>query len=229
MAQKTATEKKSTAKKSETKTVESQSDVVVKKEVKTTKSKTAQPAVEKTSTTTAPVSTPTPTTDVVDTQATVATGDNTEVSVSTGFTEFIGKFQSLISQFNSLKSELKVLERKTLKQVKIVEKLNNKKKRKGVRAPSGFVKPSPISDELAAFLGKPTGTEMARTDVTREINKYIRAHNLQDKDNGRKINPDKELCTLLKIDNEVVLTYFNLQRFMGPHFPKQVKAPEVSA
>ena len=70
---------------------------------------------------------------------------------------------------------------------------------------------------------------MARTDVTREINKYIRAHNLQDKDNGRKINPDKELCTLLKIDNEVVLTYFNLQRFMGPHFPKQVKAPEVSA
>lgn len=229
MAQKTATEKKTTAgKKTETKTVEPQTEVVTKKEVKSTKSKSTQPVVEKTATTT-PITTQTPTTDVVDTQNTVVASDSSEVSVSAGFTEFIGKFQSLISQFNALKSELKVLERKTIKQVKIVEKLNNKKKRKGVRAPSGFVKPSRISDELAAFLGKPNGTEMARTDVTREINKYIRAHNLQDKDNGRKINPDKELCTLLKIDNEVVLTYFNLQRFMGPHFPKQTKPSEVTS
>ena len=68
---------------------------------------------------------------------------------------------------------------------------------------------------------------MARTDVTREINKYIRANNLQDKENGRKINPDKNLCQLLKIDNEIVLTYFNLQRYMGPHFPKQVKDVKV--
>ena len=64
---------------------------------------------------------------------------------------------------------------------------------------------------------------MARTDVTREINKYIRANNLQDKDNGRKINPDKLLRELLKIDETVDLTYFNLQRYMGPHFPKQIK------
>ena len=64
---------------------------------------------------------------------------------------------------------------------------------------------------------------MARTDVTREINKYIRANNLQDKENGRKINPDKPLCDLLKLDDEIVLTYFNLQRYMGPHFPKQIK------
>ena len=66
---------------------------------------------------------------------------------------------------------------------------------------------------------------MARTDVTREINKYIRANNLQDKENGRKINPDKQLCTLLKVEPDVNLTYFNLQRYMGPHFPKQIKPP----
>lgn len=226
MAQKTVTEKKTAASKkteNKSKSVEPQivepQTTVIKKEVKS-KSKTTQPVVEKTTTIT---------NDVVDAQNTSVTTDSSEISVSVGFTEFIGKFQSLISQFNSLKTELKVLERKTLKQVKIVEKLNNKKKRKGVRAPSGFVKPSPISDELAAFLGKPNGTEMARTDVTREINKYIRANNLQDKDNGRQINPDKELCTLLKIDNEIVLTYFNLQRFMGPHFPKQIKPAEVTS
>jgi chromatin remodeling complex protein RSC6 len=155
------------------------------------------------------------------------TTEQVDVSVSDNFSEFISKFQAMISQFSSLKSELRVLERKTVKQLKVVQKLNQKKKRKGTRAPSGFVKPAPISNELADFLGKPQGSEMARTDVTREINKYIRANNLQDKENGRKINPDKNLCQLLKIDNEIILTYFNLQRYMGPHFPKQVKEVKV--
>ena len=153
--------------------------------------------------------------------------DNVVVSdeslVNEGFTEFINKFQAMITQFNALKSELKVLEKRTMKQLKVVQKLNNKKRKKAVRAPSGFVKPAPISKELADFLGKPDGTEMARTDVTREINKYIRAHDLQDKENGRKIIPDKALADLLKIEKNVDLTYFNLQRYMGPHFPKQTK------
>ena len=97
-----------------------------------------------------------------------------------------------------------------------------KRKRKtGQRQPSGFVKPTLISDELANFLSKPSGTEMARTEVTREINKYIRAHNLQDKDNGRRINPDSSLTKLLKLKKGDELTYFNLQRYMSPHFAKQ--------
>ena len=151
--------------------------------------------------------------------------DSTETSITDNFAEFITKFQGMMSQFSSLKAELKTLERKTMKQLKVVQKLNNKKRKKGTRAPSGFVKPSLISDELAAFLGKDKGTEMARTDVTREINKYIRAHSLQDKENGRKINPDKSLQKLLKVEPDVNLTYFNLQRYMGVHFPKQTKAP----
>ena len=173
------------------------------------------------------------TTPVVDTpvevQNVVVATDATETSISDNFSEFITKFQTMLSSFSSLKTELKNLERKTVKQLKVVQKLNNKKKRKGTRAPSGFVKPSLISDELAVFLGKDKGSEMARTDVTREINKYIRAHSLQDKDNGRKINPDAPLKALLKIDDEVALTYFNLQRYMGPHLPKQTKTAEASA
>lgn len=173
------------------------------------------------------------TTPVVDTpvevQNVVVATDATETSITDNFSEFIQKFQGMLSSFSSLKTELKNLERKTVKQLKVVQKLNNKKKRKGTRAPSGFVKPSLISDELAVFLGKDKGSEMARTDVTREINKYIRAHSLQDKENGRKINPDAPLKALLKIDDEVALTYFNLQRYMGPHFPKQAKAPVVEA
>ena len=159
----------------------------------------------------------------------VVVSTDTETSITDNFTEFITKFQTMLSQFSSLKTELKTLERKTVKQLKVVQKLNNKKRKKGTRAPSGFVKPSLISDELATFLGRDKGSEMARTDVTREINKYIRANNLQDKENGRKINPDKQLMELLKIDDTVALTYFNLQRYMGPHFPKQTKTAEASA
>ena len=65
---------------------------------------------------------------------------------------------------------------------------------------------------------------MAHTEVTREINGYIRQHSLQDKDNGRKINPDKALASLLKIKNGEELTYFNLQRYMSPHFAKASSA-----
>lgn len=172
----------------------------------------------------------TPTNDVIENQKMDESNesDMVETSITENFSEFITKFQTMIAQFAALKTELRVLEKKTVKQLKVVQKFNNKKKRKAQRAPSGFVKPAPISDELASFLGKPLGSEMARTDVTREINKYIRANNLQDKENGRQINPDKQLSQLLKIDNAVTLTYFNLQRYMGPHFPKQTKGTDVT-
>jgi upstream activation factor subunit UAF30 len=61
---------------------------------------------------------------------------------------------------------------------------------------------------------------MARTEVTREINTYIRTHKLQDKENGRKINADKKLTALLSLGAKDELTYFNLQKFMSPHFAK---------
>ena len=200
-------------------------------DVTTTKKETKTKSKKQDTVTTTPVTTTvaetTTTTTTPATQNVVVQSD-TETSISDNFSEFISKFQSMLSNFSSLKAELKTLERKTMRQIKVVQKLNNKKKRKGTRAPSGFVKPSPISNELADFLGKPQGCEMARTDVTREINKYIRANNLQDKENGRKINPDKQLCTLLKVEPDVNLTYFNLQRYMGPHFPKQTKTAETT-
>ena len=137
------------------------------------------------------------------------------------FTEFMTKFQSLVTQMATLKVDFKALEKKAVREIKAAQKEKAKRRRKtGNRSPSGFVKPTLISTELAKFLGKPTGTEMARTEVTREINGYIRQHSLQDKDNGRKINPDKALASLLKIKNGDELTYFNLQRYMSPHFAK---------
>jgi upstream activation factor subunit UAF30 len=143
--------------------------------------------------------------------------------------EFLAKLQQLGALISSLKTEYRTLEKKWSREVKTAQKLSSKRKRKaGNRAPSGFVKPTKISDELASFLGKDKGSEMARTDVTREINTYIRAHKLQDKENGRKINTDTKLAALLKLKKTDELTYFNLQKYMSPHFAKAVKA-EASA
>jgi chromatin remodeling complex protein RSC6 len=140
-------------------------------------------------------------------------------------TEFLAKLNQLGALFASLKTEFRSLEKKWSREIKTAQKSQAKRKRKsGNRQPSGFVKPTKISDELAKFLEKPVGTEMARTDVTREINTYIRAHKLQDKDNGRKINPDAKLAALLKLKKTDELTYFNLQRYMSPHFSKAEKA-----
>ena len=204
------------------------------KSTKSTKSTTAttEPKTKSTSKTskteTKTVEPPTQTT-TPEVENVVVTTDASEFSIGSGFSEFISKFQTMLSQFNTLKVELRNLEKVTVKQLKVAQKLSNKKRRKGTRAPSGFVRPSLISDELANFLGKPSGTEMARTDVTREINQYIRANNLQDKDNGRKINPDKQLAQLLKLEDSVDLTYFNLQKYMGPHFPKVTKTETTIA
>lgn len=153
---------------------------------------------------------------------TVAAPESTPLTeITEFFSEFSGRLNQLTSQFTSLKNDFKVLEKRTIRELKAAHKASLKKQRKnGNRQPSGFVKPTKISLELATFLGKEPGTEMARTEVTREINKYIRANNLQDADNGRKINPDKSLRTLLKVPTNEELTYFNLQRYMRPHFAK---------
>ena len=142
-------------------------------------------------------------------------------TVISNFSVFMTKLQSVNSLISGLRTEFRSLERQVAKELRAAEKITQKKKRKtGNRAPSGFVKPTLISNELADFLGKPKGSEMARTEVTREINTYIRAHSLQDKDNGRKIIPDTKLKGLLKIKKGEELTYFNLQKYMSPHFAK---------
>ena len=152
-----------------------------------------------------------------------------EAPVAEQSVEFLTKLQQLGVLISSLKVEYRTLEKKWSRELKTAQKQSSKRKRKaGNRAPSGFVKPTRISDELAKFLDKPSGSEMARTEVTRDINKYIRTNNLQDKENGRKINPDTKLAALLKLKKTDELTYFNLQKYMSPHFAKATKEVVVA-
>jgi upstream activation factor subunit UAF30 len=140
------------------------------------------------------------------------------------------KLQTLVSALASLRSELRGIERQVERELRAARKATDKKRRKNInRQPSGFVKPTLISNELAAFLGKSNGSEMARTEVTREINTYIRDKKLQDESNGRRILPDAKLKKLLKLKDDDLLTYFNLQRFMSPHFSTAAKVAAAAA
>lgn len=145
------------------------------------------------------------------------------------FTALLAQLTALRSQLTSVTSQVRVLSKRADRELKQAQKASRKKRKTGNRAPSGFVKPTKISTELASFLNKPKGTEMARTEVTREINTYIRAHKLQDPQNGRRILADAALRKLLKLKKSDELTYFNLQRYMSPHFAKAGKALPSSA
>lgn len=157
------------------------------------------------------------------------TAPSTETSLGEEFNQVVSQLTSVRALLNTLTAQVRQLQRRSEKELRTAQKSGKKvRKATGNRNPSGFVKPTPISDALASFLGKPTGTQMARTEVTREINQYIRSHNLQDPQNGRKINPDAKLRKLLNVEKNGELTYFNLQRYMSPHFIKTAK-PAVSA
>jgi chromatin remodeling complex protein RSC6 len=144
-----------------------------------------------------------------------------ESSTAVKVQEFGAKLQQMAGLFASMKSDYKTLEKVFSRELKSAQKNSKKRKSSGNRQPSGFVKPTRISDELAKFLGKTVGTEMARTEVSKEINAYIREKGLQDKENGRKIHPDASLSKLLALTAADELTYFNLQRYMKHHFIKE--------
>ena len=168
-----------------------------------------------------------PTTDIVG--AVVMDASDSTQDWSAEFTTVVGELSALRSTISQLTTRVRALQKRTEREMRAAQKAS--KKRKGAstdRKPSGFVKPALITAELAAFLGKPNGTEMARTEVTREINAYIREHDLQDPDNGRRIVPDQNLATLLKVGAEDELTYFNLQRYMSPHFIKAAAAQSTN-
>lgn len=139
------------------------------------------------------------------------------------------KLQGAQALIASIRSEVNELKRQHARELRAANKANKRRKTNVNRAPSGFVKPTLISNELAAFLGKPEGSVLARTEVTREVNAYIRTQKLQDKDNGRKILPDAKLLKLLKLKKGEELTYFNLQKYMAGHFAKSSTTAAAAA
>lgn len=144
------------------------------------------------------------------------------VSLDDQFKEILTRIQAFRTMSNELMADVRKLQKSANKHIKDSKKKQKRKRNLNPdvkRAPSGFAKPTKISESLCNFLGVPSGSEMARTEVTKYLTKYIKEHQLQDQANRRIIICDSKLTTLLNVKpTDEAVTYFNLQKFMKPHF-----------
>ncbi len=138
------------------------------------------------------------------------------------FTLVLGKLQGVLNEAKELMALVKVLQKEHVKLQKQTVKKVKKVPVDGAvkRSPSGFAKPTNLSDELCDFLGVAHGSAMARTIVTKHINEYIKKNQLQDEADKRHIVPDAKLKKILSLKEGDKLTYFNLQTYIKQHFRK---------
>ena len=87
---------------------------------------------------------------------------------STKFVEIIEMVKEMKTKITILQNNLKSLDKMVGRQMRIIQKAKGKNRR-----PSGFAVPTPISKELCEFMDRPEGSEVARTEVTQYIIKYI--------------------------------------------------------
>lgn len=126
---------------------------------------------------------------------------------------------------NSALAALKRVGKRATQEIKEARK-NRRAKREAPadgepRKPSNFEKPVPISDELSAFLGGGKNNQMSRSAVNAAIHKYLNENSLRTK---HDIAPNAALKKLLGVDDSVKLTIFNMQTYLGKHYPKVPKA-----
>ncbi len=91
-----------------------------------------------------------------------------------------------------------------------------------IRKTQGFGRPVKISQQLVSFINIPNGVYVPRPIITKIIAEYIKKYGLQNPTDRRKIElktPEGErLRALLNVPNDVQLNFFNLQRYLSPHF-----------
>lgn len=126
---------------------------------------------------------------------------------------------------NSALAALKRVGKRAAQEIKEARK-NRRTKREAPadgepRKPSNFEKPVPISDELSAFLGGGKNNQMSRSSVNAAIHKYLNENSLRTK---HDIAPNAALKKLLGVDETVKLTIFNMQTYLGKHYPKAAAA-----
>jgi upstream activation factor subunit UAF30 len=169
------------------------------------------------------------------TEASSVAATATETAATTTEVPSVASHEELESLANDMiKMAKRVLEVSRLarkdfaKQVKKAEQGGKKRRAKNAdgsstHSNSVFLQPSKISPALAKFCGVTADTMISRTDATRKIAAYIKEHNLQNPENRREILSDATLISLFALTSEDKLNYFNLQRYIKPHFIKEIK------
>jgi len=106
----------------------------------------------------------------------------------------------------------------------LVSKISNKKKTSNdnngqPRPKYGIAAPVDVSVQLKEFLGLQSEEKVARTQVVKSINDYIRKNGLQNPDKKNEIDLDQKLQVLLNPDEDFgKVTFFNLCKLLGKHF-----------
>ena len=175
---------------------------------------------------------PTPVKEVAPVQEEAAPQEDLSVTLEQWDQEFQNIYNQLSSwktQMSEMTANVRRFQRQVQKELRTVHRKNKKANAKrSKREPSGFAKPCEISKDLCDFLNKPYGTELARTEVTKHLTEYIRNHNLQDPVDKRHILPDTKLNKLLNAKKGDMVTYFNLQKWMKPHFSSAAQSAQSS-
>lgn len=144
------------------------------------------------------------------------------------FNQLLSTIYQMKNSITILQNQVKLMEKDKNKTIKKLRKELQKKKERRTREPSGFAKPTKISNKLCEFLNKPPGSEVARTEVTQYLITYIKENKLQNQNNKSFITPDKKLSELLNTDDKDNITYFNIQGFMNKHFIQNNKNVELN-
>ena len=150
---------------------------------------------------------------------------NNDIDINTTFNNLNECIANLKQNLTLIQQQVKNVEKTVNRELKNLKKEADKNKNKGNRKPSGFAKPQRVSNELCDFMNKPSGSEVARTEVTQYIIKYIKDNSLQKTGNKKIITPDGNLTKLFGDHNESEVTYFNLQRLMNKHFDPEFFQP----
>jgi chromatin remodeling complex protein RSC6 len=77
---------------------------------------------------------------------------------------------------------------------------------------SKFMQPMKVSDELAAVVGR---GPLPRTEVTKLLWAYIKAHKCQDTKNKRNINPDEKLAKVFGAKKTINM--FEMTKLVSKH------------
>ncbi len=158
--------------------------------------------------------------------ATEAAAEAPQQTVGDEIRGMITQLNSLREVISTLHSQLKKLDKRVHREIKDARKRKRRARTEGADGEqkparlSIFEIPTRLSDDLCAFLGKPKGSEMSRSNVTKAVTTYIKEKGLKNK---HDIQPDAALRKLLAVPTGESLTYFNLQKYLNKHYVKVEK------
>jgi chromatin remodeling complex protein RSC6 len=132
---------------------------------------------------------------------------------------------------SALITQSKKLEKEVAKLQKAAEKRRRRKAGVegvdgAVKVPCAFTLPCQLSADLCSFMNVPAGSQESRSNVTKYLTTYFKEHDLKNK---HDIKPDAKLKKLLDLKDTDKLTYFNLQKFLNPHYIKNTPSAASAA